>query len=82
MSVIAEIGADPEEIQQIVFDNLMPALEGLPMGHGLLSMVTLSLFLMKPDIKIEELQNCVEETCQFMCMVIASTEPFDSSQIN
>jgi hypothetical protein len=82
MSIISEIDASGEEVQALIFNNLMPSLEGEPLGHGLLAMTTLSLYLMKPDIKIEELQHCVEQTMEFMVMVLASTEPFDSSKIN
>lgn len=78
MSVLTQFGVEPDEIRQIIFERLMPSLEGQQTGAGLLAMVTYSLFLMKPDIKMEELQHCIEETCQFMAMVLVSTEPFDS----
>lgn len=79
MSHIHQFAADGEEIQALIFDKLMPAMEDTNIGTAVLSMITYSMFMMKPDIKIEELQEAVLSTSQFMVLLLSGAGAEDGT---
>lgn len=68
---IQSVTVDGKEIQRLIFDRLMPAVEGEPLSHSILSLITFSVMLMKPDIDLETLQKLVLSTSEHIIMNIA-----------
>lgn len=66
--MIQQVSVDGKDIQRLIFDRLMPAIEGEPLGHSVLSLLTLSVLLMRPDIDIEKLQDVVMSTSEHMIL--------------
>ena len=56
---IFKIEASGAAIQDLILNTLAPAVDGKPVAHSILAMLTFSVMLMKPTIDIKELQECV-----------------------
>lgn len=56
---VFKIEVSGAEIQNLILNTLAPAVEGKPVTHSILAMLTFSVMLMKPNIDIKELQECV-----------------------
>lgn len=78
-AVIREIEVDGATIEDLVYERLVPALENVDAKHAVLAMLTFCAVLMKPSIKIEELQQTVLSTSQAL---VASLVPAEGNQAN
>ena len=72
--VIEQLEVDGEAVQKVVFDNLMPALDQLPLGLAITSMLAFCVLLMKPNISGDGLSEVLGETSKFIVMMLASIE--------
>lgn len=68
---IYKIEASGKDIQALILAKLGPAVEGEPVSLAVLSMLSLSILLMKPDITVEQLQDCVLSTSSYMITCLA-----------
>lgn len=57
--LIYKVEAAGDIIQKMILEDLSPAVEGKPVSHAVLAMLTFSVMLMKPDVTVEQLQDCV-----------------------
>jgi hypothetical protein len=64
------VEVDGKEIQELIFSKIAPACDGHPMGHVILGMLTFTILLLKPQVEIEELRDCVLQTSEFMTMTL------------
>ena len=67
----ATIVIDGEDIQRLIFNKLGPACEGEQLSHAVLGMLTLTVLLLKPQVDIAQLQECVKGTSEYMMMVLS-----------
>jgi len=65
---VQSVTVEGKDVQRVIFDRLSPAIEGEPLAHAILSMLTFSIMLMKPDIEIEQLQDIVMSTSEHIIM--------------
>lgn len=70
-SVIEEVEIDGKTIQMLIKERLLPALEGLPVGYALLSMLTTCVLIMKPDCEVEELKSAVHAASETLVLALA-----------
>lgn len=59
------------QIQEVIWQRLMPALEGTPIDAAILSMLTFSTLLMKPDTDIEVVKAAVQAATETIVLHIA-----------
>ena len=64
--------ATGEEIQDIIKIKLAPAIDGEPMSIAILGMISLSILLMKPDITLERLQECLDGVSGYIITYLVS----------
>jgi hypothetical protein len=77
--LIHSVEVDGSEIQTLIFDKLAPACEGEKLAHSVLGMITFSILLMKPDIDVDQLQDVVMSTSEYMVMQL---EPIPEGEAN
>jgi hypothetical protein len=68
---IQQVTADGRDIQRIVFDRLAPAVEGEPLSHSVMALITFSILLMRPDIDLDHLQAVVLSTSEHIIMAMS-----------
>lgn len=78
--IIEQVEIDGDQIQQVIFDNLMPALDNVPIGLAITAMLGFSTLLMKPDISPDGLSEVLGETSKFLVMLLSSVDA--ASEIN
>lgn len=77
---IAEMTEVPgAEIQQLIWERLMPALDGLPIPHAVLAMLSFCVIILKPNATPDELGFTVEEASK---MIITSLAPVKEGSVN
>lgn len=54
-----------------VVEQLMGPLAAVPTELAVTACLSLAVMLQKPDIETEELRDCIYETSQFLCMMLA-----------
>ena len=62
-----------EALQTIIDTKLGPAVEGLPVPHAILAMLTLSVLILSPDIPIEKLQTIVQSQSEALVLSVVPT---------
>ena len=72
--VIQHVSVDGRDIQRLIFDKLVPTVEGEELMHSVLAMLTLVFILLYPDIKMDDLQKAVMNTSEFMIMQMMPAE--------
>jgi hypothetical protein len=70
---IQQVSVDGRDIQRLIFDRLAPAVEGEPLSHSVMAMITFAVLLMRPDIDLELLQDVVMSTSEHMIMAMTDT---------
>lgn len=70
---LQSITVEGKEIQRIVFDRLMPAIEDEPIEPSILSLIIFAILMMQPDIPTEKLQEVLLSTTEHIIMMIAPT---------
>lgn len=71
--MIHNVIVDGADIQRVVFDRLVPALEGEAFELQVLSLITLSVLMMKPNIDFDQLQEVVMSVSEHMMLLIADS---------
>lgn len=66
--LIKAVTIDGKEIQRIVFDRLIPAIEGEVPESAFLSLLTFAVMMMKPDISIDQLQEIVIDASEHILL--------------
>lgn len=66
-------------LQAIVWEKLMPALEGLPVDHCILALIAFSILLMKPDVTMEELSAAIKNASESISLTLM---PVDQKKVN
>ena len=82
---IVESSATGAEIELIIRERLIPAVADLSQGQVLISLLSLQLCLMKPDLTPEELKAGVEQCSQFICLWLSeldTPEEGEKAQVN
>jgi hypothetical protein len=69
--LVQQVSVDGKDVQRIIFDRLVPAIEGEDFKNSVLSMLTLAILMMKPNIAIEQLEQVVMGTSEYMVMAMA-----------
>jgi hypothetical protein len=67
---IQNVTVEGRDIQRLIFDRLAPAVEGEPLSHTVLAMLTFSVLLMRPNIDLDLLQDVVMSTSEHMIMAM------------
>lgn len=70
--MIVESSASGEEISAIV-TGLEEALEGIPRGHAIISLLSFALVLMNPMITPEGLEDGVRDVSRYICLMTDPT---------
>ena len=71
---IFKIEVSGAEIQNLILNTLAPAVEGKPVTHAILAMLTFSVMLMKPYIDVKELQECVMGASSYIVTHLAEKD--------
>jgi hypothetical protein len=66
---------DGPEIQRIVFDRILPAIEGEKIEGVVVSLLTAAVLALKPNISIEELQDVVMDTSTHLLFHLEDMKP-------
>lgn len=77
MELIEQFEADGAEIQRVIYQRLMPSLDGEQLGYSVLALIALSVILMKPDIEGEQLQEIITNVSQTIILHL-SEAPSDT----
>jgi hypothetical protein len=75
--LLQSVTVDGRDIQRLIYDRLAPAVEGEPLSHAVLSMLTFAVLLMRPSIELEKLQEVVMAVSEHM--VLAMGDPSNTS---
>lgn len=70
---IEQFEVSGEEIQALIYDRLMPAVEGQPVPNAFLGMLTLCALILNKDVSLEELKNVVQSTSEYMVTAMTPT---------
>lgn len=73
LPMIVEAKVTGEEIERIISDKLFPAVEDEERAASIISMLTLVLTLMKPEISPKEIQDGVRGVSEWMCLFLSDT---------
>ncbi len=57
-------------IHEVIWGRLMPSLEGVRLDEAILSMLTFTVLLMKPDVELEVLKAAVQSASETMVLAI------------
>ena len=68
---IVKFQVSGEEINKVIEERLDPALDGLPTGTCILSMLTLIIEILRPDLEGEELIKEVMEASKMLMLSVA-----------
>lgn len=83
-SIITETKATSETINELV-NRIEEAMDGVPTGAVVISLLSLVLLLQKPDITPEQLQGCIKDVSRYVCLQLEGMDPEDelpASQVN
>ena len=69
--LIEQVNIDGKLVKQVIEDRLMPALEGCPVQHAVLAMLSLCVIALKPNADMEELKNVVQGASEFFVVALA-----------
>ena len=69
-TMISTAHATGEEIFEIA-SRIEPALIGVPRGHAVISMLSIAITIMNPDISPEKLQEGVKGASEWICLFLA-----------
>ena len=75
--LLQAVTVDGRDIQRLIFDRLAPAVEGEPLSHAVLSMLTFAVLLMRPGIELDKLQDIVMSVSEHM--VLAMGDPTNTT---
>ena len=64
------IEASGKDIQSFINTRLIPAIDGQPSELSVLSMLTLAILVMKPDIEVEILRRTVMDVSGYMISLL------------
>jgi hypothetical protein len=65
--------ATGKEIGEIIM-RVDDVLDGVPMAHALMALISMILISMKPEITPQELQEKVQEVSQFIVLILHGAE--------
>lgn len=68
--MIRSVSIDGKNIQRVLFDRLIPAVEGEDVESTILALYTLAVMMMNPGISTERLQEVVMATSQYLMMMM------------
>ena len=80
---IVSASATGEEIGLIV-NGLEEALVGVPRGHSIIALLSLTILMSRPDISTEQLHDSVEDVSRYICLLVSADEKqnMPKSQLN
>lgn len=78
--MIENIGIDGNEVQRVIFDRLLPSLEGESFELQMTALMTLCVLMAKQDITFDELQEAVMNLSEYLILLVAD-EP-DKTKVN
>jgi hypothetical protein len=73
--MIQPVSVEGREIQRLVFDRIAPAIEGESIEAAVLSLLTMAVLVMKPDVTIERLQEIVLQTSETLILSMEDFNP-------
>jgi hypothetical protein len=69
--MIQHVVVEGSDIQRVIHDRLSPAIEGENMELSILSMITFAVWIMRPNIEVEELQRIVQSTAEYITLQVS-----------
>jgi hypothetical protein len=78
---IVESTASGSEIQAIV-NRIEPILDGTPVPHAIISLLSIILMLSKPAITPDELQLGVQDISRYICFYLEGTGEVAMKRMN
>mgnify|MGYP001617278125 FL=1 len=73
-SMFQPITVDVSDVQRIIFDKLEPALSGEKHATKVLAMLTFVILLEKPEIDVDELQDIIMGTSEYLALSLSSDD--------
>lgn len=74
MTSIIETRATGPEVERVISSKLLPAVADEDRSLILISLLTLTITLMKPDVTGEEIQEGVKGMSEWLCLFLASSD--------
>ena len=72
---IQHIELSTTHVEKIICDKLAVALDGEALGYAVMSMLTYTCLLLRPDIEFEQLQKTVMETSASLILGLSDPTP-------
>jgi len=70
-----------EEVKDLIEEKLGPAVDGEAVPLAILTMLTFSIMLMKPDIDVEELKDIVMSTSGHIIQSLTQAAEFEEPKV-
>lgn len=79
--LIRSVSVNGKDIQRIVYDKLAPACETEELDHAILSMLTFTVILIKPDIKEQQLKDAVMNVSEYLILQLMDESTEDAPTV-